>query len=169
MAAPAVMDQLTVRFRDCKGQTGRLKVRIGGADHAATVTALNTLVTRLALVSNCAVQSGLDPRGLFTYGTNAEFPTVEDGAFLTFRDPDSGTLHRYKIPAPILAKVFDTDGETAKPTNTESANGITAVTTSVYSDDNAVNPLVVAGGIRRRSKVIRRVNGVTLNPQLTSG
>src|ERR1051326_7862626 len=144
MAAPAVADQLTVRFRDSKGKTSRLKVIIGGADHAATVTNLNTLVTDLAAVTNCALRSGLDPRPLVAYGSTAEFASVEDGALLTFADV-VGRLHRFKIPAPKVADFA----------------------TFVYGSNVDTAPLTYIGGVRLRKKLHRKFTIFTKDPTLS--
>jgi hypothetical protein len=164
MAAPAVADQLTVRFRDSKGKTSRLKVIIGGADHAATVTNLNTLVTDLAAVTNCALRSGLDPRPLVAYGSTAEFASVEDGALLTFADV-VGRLHRFKIPAPKVAD-FATDQETVVNTGAM-ATVITDFTTFVYGSNVDTAPLTYIGGVRLRKKLHRKFTIFTKDPTLS--
>lgn len=165
MAAPAVLDQLFVRFRDARGNTSRLKVNIGDATHAATVTDLGTLVTHLGAVTNASVVSGLDPRGNFTYGTNAEFPNVEDGAQLVFKD-DVGTIHRFKIPAPKIA-IFLDDGDTVDPGNAAVIALVGDFQTFVYANDLSDNPLTYVGGIRLRHKARRRLNIFVKNPALT--
>jgi len=165
MAAPAVLDKLGIRFRDAKGNTAKMTVKIGDADHATTVADLNTLVGHLAAASNAHVQSGLDTTNNFTYGTNAEFPNVEDKAVLTFKDA-SGGLHRFAIPAPKLA-IFDTDGETIKPSVTAIANVITDFQTFVYASNTATSALVYVGGFRQRRKLHRKITIFTLDPTLT--
>lgn len=166
MAAPAVMNRFALSFRDSKGNTSRMLVRIGDATDAATITDLNTLVTDTAALTNASCQKGILPYGNITYGTTAQFASVEDKAIMTFRDPNDGTLHRFAIPAPKLA-IFLTDQETVGPAITVVATWITAMQTFAYSSDNALNPLVFVGGVRTRKKLHRKATIWVKDPTLS--
>lgn len=164
MAAPAAALRVTYIFRDAKGQTGRMKVLVGGADNPTVLTDIGNLATDLQAVSNAHVSTSLDAAVSHIYGTNAEFPNVEDKAQLVFVGPN-GDVHRFQIPAPILA-IFNTDGETVKASQAAIATVISAFTSFVYGGDQDSSPLVYVGGIRQRRKFIRKFNIFTLDPTL---
>lgn len=165
MAAPVSALRFVYSFRDAKGQTARIRVLIGGATNAAVLGFAGTLATDLQALSNAHVSTNVDSVPSHTYGTNAEFPNVEDKAALTFLSP-VGTIHRYQVPAPILA-AFDTDGETII-----AGDAVTAVVANfqsfVYGHPTDTGPLAYVGGIRQRRPFQRKFNIFTKNTALSA-
>jgi hypothetical protein len=167
MAAPVVAQANVFGFRDDKGQTARLRCVIGGATIAAVNTSSGALRTLLAAVSNAHVYNVTYGNGGadITYGTDADYETVEDKAQFVLIDP-GGYFHRYQIPAPIGTK-FLADGETVNLADTDWSALVTAFQTYVYGHATDTAPLVIVGGIRIRKKMKRRENILTKNPSLT--
>lgn len=164
MAAPVVALYKGFSFRDSKGQTSRMRVLIGDATVAAVGTDEANFTTHLGGVSNCNVWFTESNNPGHTYGTSAEYETVEDKMSLTFTDP-SGFLHRYQVPAPKTAG-FLADGETVDSAQTQVALLITDFTTFIYGRFNDTAPLVYVGGTRLRKKIKRKFTIWTKNPAL---
>lgn len=165
MAAPAASLRISFIFRDAKGQIGRMRVLIGGATNAAVLTSAGTLTTDLQAATNAHVSTNVDSAASHVYGTNAEFPNVEDKAQLVFADT-TGNLHRYQLPAPLLA-CFATDGETVVNSGVM-ATVIGDFQSFVYGHNSDVGPLAYIGGIRQRRRMQRRFNIFTKDPTLAS-
>lgn len=164
MAAPVSAFRFSLIFRDAKGQVSRTRAIAGGATAAAVITDIGALATDMQDVTNAHVTTSLDSTINRTYGTNAEFPNVEDKMVLTFVDP-AGNLHRYQIPAPKLA-MFQADGETVNASVGVMVTLISAFTSFIYGRSSDVSPLVYVGGIRLRRRFQRRFNIFTLDPTL---
>lgn len=165
----------TVTYVDDKGQTAVMKFYVSNATDAGAKTAAQAVVTAINALTNCANDGArgayTSPPGAHTYGTDADYESVEDKASLTFRTA-SGAIHRYQIPAPIQ-DMFRDDGETVKsPDGGGDAQQILiqalvdAVVGDVCSRDGALIAAYV-GGTRRRAKLQRKFNIYTLNPDLT--
>lgn len=156
MAAPAAALRLALRFRDAKGNVSRMSFLYGDATGAAILTDQDTLKGHLAAITNCSVQEVSGPLRTVVYGTNAEFPTVEDKAVLVFSDTQ-GSRHSFQVPAPKTS-VFESDGETVNSANAGVAAVITDINTFVYGFQTDTAPLVYTGGYRLRRKTHRKVN-----------
>jgi hypothetical protein len=165
MAAPAAAYRVSLTFRDAKGNTSRLRVLVGDATSAAVITDIGTLEGHVAAVTNAHTGTNLDSTPNTTYGTNATFASVEDGAILTFVGPN-GDLHRYKIPAP-KSVIFNTDGETVLPSQANIAAVINDFQTFVFGSDIDTAPLTYVGGTRIRRKQHRKLNIYIKDPTLT--
>jgi hypothetical protein len=158
----------SVTYRDAKGNTGRVSFYVASTGTVASEQlAANTVVNSIAALTNALEQSRTGPgtsvAGLVTYGTNAEFPSIEDKAVFTFADANGG-LHRFQIPAPKLA-IFDADGETVDKTQAD----VVTFTSALVA--NAVNRNGIAigffvGGIRIRRKLHRKLTIFVLDPSL---
>lgn len=166
MAAPASARKYSWTFRDDKGQTARMRALLGGASIAAIDADANTFDTHLQAVSNAFVSRVDSPTINHTYGTNADYETVEDKAQLTFTDPD-GLLHRFQVAAPKSA-IFLSDGETVDPANSDIVALVGDFGSFVYGRSTDVSPLVFVGGVRIRRKLKRKFNIFTLTPQLAA-
>lgn len=164
MAAPAVGLRLSYTFRDSKGQTGKMRMLIGDATNAAVLTDYNNGIALLQAVSNAKVTVPTDYHKDRTYGTTAQFATVEDKAQLTFKS-QQGSIVRFQIPAPKAAG-FNTDLETVLPTETNMAALKTWFETYVYENITDTSPLTYVGGVRVRRKMQRKFNIFTLDPTL---
>ena len=167
MAAPADTQFRTMGFRDAKGNTSRVRVLIGAATDAALQTAFNTIQGHVQAITN-ANEYDVNNGNLSahrTYGTSAEYNTVEDKAVLTFVS-QQGTLHRYQFPAPKAA-IFDADQETVNAAQTDVAAVITDFQTSVYGLPADTAPLTYVGGQRIRRRMHRRVTIFDKDPTLT--
>jgi hypothetical protein len=164
MAAPALGDHFSFTFRDAKGQTSRMRFLIGDATQTAVITNYTTIAGHLVSASNGNVSSPFSAVSPLVYGTNAQYPDVEDKAVIVFADP-AGALHRFQLPAPVSA-CFTTDGETVANSGAMGAV-ITDISTFVYGRVTDTAPLVYIGGMRARRKMQRRFNIITKNPALS--
>lgn len=165
MAAPTSALYKSFSFRDAKGNISRVRVLIGDATTNAIQTDANALATLLASVSNAAVRLTEAATNAHSYGSSAEYNTVEDKASLAFVDP-AGFLHKYQLPAPKSAE-FDADQETVNAAETNMAALITAFQTYVYGRSTDTAPLSYVGGIRIRRKLHRRPTIFDKDPTLT--
>jgi hypothetical protein len=165
MAAPATALRLSFRFRDAKGNTGRMRFLIGDATQAAILTDAATLIGHVRAISNAEVSlveaGGKD----LAYGTQAVFGSVEDKARCTFYDSNFN-LHHFEVPCPKSA-IFMADGETVDPANADVIAFAGDMHTFVYSDVNDTAPLTFVGGVRTRRKMHRRLNIFVKNPAET--
>lgn len=162
MAAPAAALYTTYTFRDAKGQTGNLKVVIGGASLSAVTTSQVSFKALVVAVSNAAVRLVSQDNHVLSYGTTGQFQDTEDKAVLTFADP-LGYFHRYQIAAPKAAG-FLADLETVNAAETNMAALIASFTSIVYGRTSDTAPLVYIGGMRIRRRTIRRFNLLTKAP-----
>lgn len=119
-----VLGKYGVGVRDARGQVGKmggfyLYNNDTGVHRGGAAAQADAIATALSAMTNGAVvtRSGLisDKFNPQQYGTNAEYPNVEDKAVLTFMSA-SFQLVRISIPAPLLA-IFLADGETVDPSN----------------------------------------------------
>lgn len=156
-------------WRDAKGHTSRVSFYVAST---GTVTseqlAANTVVNSIIPLTNASLQSrkgpGTSVAGVVTYGTNAEFPSIEDKAVFTFADANGG-LHRFQIPAPLLA-IFLADGETVDLSNTNVVTFTSAVIANAVTRQGVAIGFIV-GGTRLRRKQQRKLNIFILDPALT--
>jgi len=167
MAAPVDTTVRSYGFRDAKGQVAKVRIIIGAATPAAIETDAADFTTKSQAVSNAHVYQTVDPAPINkrTYGTSAEYNTVEDKMQLTFTDT-VGNLHRFEIPAPKSAS-FLADQETVNPAQTDVAALVTAIGTYVYGRYNDTAPLAYVGGVRVRRKLQRKMNIFVKDPTLT--
>lgn len=158
----------TFSFRDIKGQTSTVRMFIVGATPAAALAdgiAIEAALAALSVASLGASKGAFTSSpAINTYGAAGAYDSVEDKAQLTYQT-GTGAIHRYEIPAP-LASIFLADDETVDP-----ANGLVAALTAAMvgkaSSRDGVLLGSYVGGIRTRTKMIRKFNIFTLNPQLT--
>lgn len=165
----------TITYRDDKGQTATMKMYVVNATAAGALTAATAIVNAMDDLTNAANNGA---RGAYTsppsansYGTDAQYESIEDKAVLTFRTA-TGSPHRYQVPAPIAA-LFRVDGETVKSPD---AGGdaqeilmdilVDAMVGVVSSRDGNLLAAYI-GGTRRRTKNQRKFNIYTLNPDLS--
>lgn len=157
----------SITFRDAKGHTSTIKYFVNGATAVALQTNANAIGAAFAALTNCALQSTRGPWSndptRTTYGTNADFASVEDKAILTYQDP-SGAYHRFRVPAPLKA-IFAVDGETVDSTNSLIIALNTAIDGVMVTSDGS-EPLLYVGGLRSRTKIRRRANINTKAPDL---
>jgi len=165
----------TITYRDDKGQTTTMKLYVSNATAAGALAAGQAIMNAIDDLTNCANNGArgayTSPPSSNTYGTDAQYESVEDKAVLTFRTA-SGSPHRYQVPAPI-ADLFRADGETVKSPD---AGGdaqeilmdtlVTAMVGDACSRDGTLLAAYV-GGTRRRVKNQRKFNIYTLNPDLS--
>lgn len=152
--------KVTYTWRDSQGRTVNTREYVDVLE-ANLQTVVNNRKAVLSPLSNASIYSFLDPPNAAVYGTNAEFPSIQDKAVFTFQDHNGG-LHRYQIPAPKLA-IFQTDGLTVDIANTDVANYVASVIASVTDRfGNAVAFYV--GGLRTRRRLPRRTNLFVLAP-----
>jgi hypothetical protein len=165
--------------RDARGQVGRTG---GYATVATSVVGSYDNTVGLALAAGVALRnmsnmSNIGGYGLLAevadpsaYGTNAEFPNVEDKARLLYLMSDD-TQSSFEIPAPKLVE-FLTDGETVDPAGTHLI-ALTAALTAVGA--NAEAPTNKAGatyvkfiaGMRVRRRFQRKTTIWTKIPALS--
>lgn len=163
-------------WTDAKGNTARVSAfmfETTGGTFQDVAGLWSSIQTSMAALTNAHVYGGTfsaPPSKLF-YGTNAEFPNIEDKAVLTFQDDDE-ILHRWQIPAPKAA-IFLADGETVDP-----ANGLVdAFINDIIAGDGTNLAEVTSqashgmasfiGGTRVRRRLHRRFNIRTKDPALT--
>jgi hypothetical protein len=164
MAAPAAAEKLSYRFRDAKGNTGRMTFIIGDATEAAVMADYDAGVALLQACTNANVQEVTSPNPVRTYGTNAEFPNIEDKAVLVFSDSQS-KRHTFQLPAPKL-NIFEADGETVKQTGGSLPALLTWIETFVFGFQTDTAALGYLGGFRLRRKNHRKVNINVLSSNL---
>jgi hypothetical protein len=156
-------------YRDAKGNTARVSYYVASSGTQATqATAAAAVSTSITALSNAVLQAAIGPatsvRQEVVYGTNSEFPTVEDKAVFTFQTAD-GAIHRFQIPAPQSA-IFLSDGETVDPANT----AVVTFTSAVIANCVDVHGTVIgfgAFGTRIRRKMHRKLNIFIKNPALS--
>lgn len=147
-------------FRDSQGRVAPYRSYVNVLE-ANLQTVVNNYKALLQPISNASVETFLDPPNAAVYGTNAEFPSVQDKAVFTFQDGHGG-LHRYQVPAPVLA-IFMADGITINIANTDVANYVSGVLAAIT--DRFGNPMThFVGGLRQRRKLPRRNNLFILAP-----
>jgi len=166
MAIPAVLNNFSYAFRDAKGQVATMRVKIGGATEAAVTTSAGTLKTDLAAMSNASVRCVQLSQPVVVRGTAAVYQDVEDKVMMMFQNPSTGSIHRYRVPAP-LAAIFAADGET--PLLTNALYNAVKVDIEAFCYGSAIDgsPLQYLGGIRERTKFQRRSNTIELDPTLS--
>jgi len=160
----AIVKASTFNFRDAKGQVSHLRQYVIFTTGTAWVTAMQTLRTDVAALSNASVTSEDEAPLANAYGATGQFQNVEDKAVMVFQS-SVGALHRYQIPAPKAA-IFLADLETVDAANTDVAAWAAAVVANVF-DRNGVAIAGFIGGQRARRKNQRRFSIWTKNPALT--
>lgn len=164
----AVVYGQSYTFSDSKGQVSTERMFIGAADDATAATDAHDILTALQALTNATLYNAKGAYntapGPHTYGTTAEYETIEDKAMMVFQT-DTGAIHRYLVPAPKSA-IFLTDKETVDPTNGLVTTYVTAMLAAAVSrDGTAMNAFI--GGVRLRKKLQRRFNIFTKNPALS--
>lgn len=175
----------SVSYRDARGQVGRVRFYInqgstgtvGDTSSIATgvLTALNAC-TNAAPVAYGGIASltGNQVLNPDQYGTNQEFPNVEDKAVLTFLMANN-TLSRLSIPAPVgtgANNLFMPDGETVNPLATPIVNLVAALTVvgahaETPSTKNGSPYNILVSGARARRRFQRKTTIWTLIPAET--
>jgi hypothetical protein len=165
----------TFSFRDAKGQTSTIRMWIVNATdagaHAAGLAvhnALDALTNASPGPAKGAYNTAPAPN---TYGVAAQYANIEDKALLTFQTA-TGAIHRYQLPAPIVA-AFMTDEETVKtPDSGGDAQQIlldtlvTAMVGNVASRDGVLLNSYI-GGIYIRRRFKRKFDIFTKDPSET--
>ena len=168
-----------VTVRDARGQTGRVGAYVSlgatGSTYAEAGVLAGAVGNALLACTNGASIGGYgllasvgDPA---SYGTNAEYPNVEDKAEITYLT-SSNTLTKLSIPAPIGSggnNVFEPDGETVNLAATNVAAltaALTAVGAHLEAPTNKAGATFVAAvsGKRIRAKFQRKVTIWTKDP-----
>lgn len=159
----------TVVWRDAKGNTATTRYYVASGGTLTTQnTAALAIYNAMVPLTNASAQALHGPANApateVIYGTNAEFPTVEDKVVFTFQSAN-GSIHRYQIPAP-KSSIFLADGETVDPANTDVVAYTSAVVANAFSRDDIA---VTFGGfgIRKRVKLRRKLTIFTKDPTLT--
>jgi hypothetical protein len=165
----------TFSFRDAKGQTSTIRMWIVNATdagaHAAGLAvhnALDALTNAAPGPAKGAYNTAPAPNA---YGTAAMYQNIENKALLTFQTA-TGAIHRYQLPAPILA-MFEPDEETVKaPDGGGDAQQIlletlvTAMVGNVASRDGVLLASYI-GGIFLTRRFKRRFDIFTKDPSLS--
>jgi hypothetical protein len=143
------------------------------SDTAAHAEALmDPITTALVALTNAHLQTSRgasNPTPSFGYGSDAAYAPIEDKAALTFNTARLGR-HTVQVPAP-LAAIFLADEQTVDPANTLVAAFVSAftatVSTAFVSTADGAAIIGYVGGVRRRSKLRRKMTIFTLNPAET--
>lgn len=162
----AVVEILT--WRDAKGNTARTKFYVNGTTLTADDTAARAVFNAMTPISNAHLQAAVGAATIspteVIYGTNADFPSIEDKAVFTFQTA-AGAIHRLSVPAPI-SSIFLADGETVDQTNTAVVTFTSAVVANCVSQGDQA--IAFGGfGIRKRVKNRRKLNMFIKDPTLT--
>lgn len=151
-----------ITVRDSQGRTARTNGFVSfDPTTDGFIVSVQSILTPYTACTNGAIQnSSIAVPGEVVYGTDAEFPSVEDRMVLLFQD-GVGARHLFTVPAPKAAN-FASDGMTVLNTGISAAL-ITALQTYGTTRQGS-GVFAYLAGWRKKARNQRRTSSLVKTP-----